>query len=163
MNGVAAARLAAGAARQVPGVGCALVAVLTHHVWQAVTLAAAAPAVAVAGGRAGGGLAAQPVAHTLWNDSKACGGVVCRALFGTEPTYFCSPAAWRCHSNPVCSSGRPDLRCGTGRADTRRSGSRRRRGPTCRCCCYTRRADTVRQARRGCHSNQVSTRRSGRL
>lgn len=80
-----------------------------------------------------------------------------------ESTYFCSRAVWRCHSNPVCSSGRPGLRCGAGRADTGRSGSRRSLGPTCRCCCYTDRAGTARPPLRGFHSNQGSTRHSGRL
>lgn len=49
MNGVAVARHAAVAARHVPGVGCALIAVLTHHVWQAVTLTATTIAVTVIG------------------------------------------------------------------------------------------------------------------
>lgn len=47
MVGVAVTRLAAVAARHVPGVGRALIAVLTNHVWQAVTLAAAAVTVTV--------------------------------------------------------------------------------------------------------------------
>lgn len=80
-----------------------------------------------------------------------------------QSTHFCSPAAWRCHSNPVCSSGRPGPRCGAGRADTRRSASRTSPGPTCRCCCCTDRAGTARPPRRGFHSNQVSTRHSGHL
>lgn len=47
MVGVAVTRLAAVAARHVPGVGRALIAVLTNHIWQAVTLTAAAVAVTV--------------------------------------------------------------------------------------------------------------------
>lgn len=47
--GVAAARLAAAAARHVPRVGCALAAVLADHVGQAAALPAAALTVAVAG------------------------------------------------------------------------------------------------------------------
>lgn len=66
MIGVAAARLAAASARHVPGVGRALIAVLTGHIRQTVTLAAAAVALAVVGGRAGGRLTAQVVANTLW-------------------------------------------------------------------------------------------------
>ena len=68
MQEVAGAALAAEAARHVPGVGRAAVAVLTDHVGQAVTLPAAPVAVTVAGGRTAGRLAAQLVAHTL------CGG-----------------------------------------------------------------------------------------
>lgn len=65
MIGVAAARLTAAAARHVPGVGCTLVAVLADDVGQAVALTAAAVAVTVVGRRAGGGDAAQVVAHAL--------------------------------------------------------------------------------------------------
>lgn len=45
--GVAAAGLAAVAAPHVPRVGRAAIAVLTRHIWQAATLAAAAVAVTV--------------------------------------------------------------------------------------------------------------------
>lgn len=47
MKRVAVAQLAAVSARQVPRVGCALVAVLANHIWEAATLAAAAVTVAV--------------------------------------------------------------------------------------------------------------------
>lgn len=65
MFGVAVAGLTAAAARHVPGVGGAAVAVLTDHVGEAVTLTAAALAVTVAGRRTAGGVAAQLVTHTL--------------------------------------------------------------------------------------------------
>lgn len=65
MFGVAVAGLTAAAARHVPGVGRAAVAVLTDHVGEAVTLTAAAVAVTVTGGRTAGGIAAQLVTNTL--------------------------------------------------------------------------------------------------
>lgn len=63
--GVTVAGLTPLSARHVPGVGRALVAVLTNHIGQAVTLAAAAVAVTVAGRWTAGGLAAQTVADAL--------------------------------------------------------------------------------------------------
>lgn len=65
MIGVAIAGLAPRPTRHVPGVGCTAVTLLTNHVGQAVALAAAALAVAVARRRAAGGLAAQTVADAL--------------------------------------------------------------------------------------------------
>lgn len=71
--GVTVAGLAPCAACNVPGVGCAAVTVLTNHVAQAVALAAAALAVAVAWRRAAGGLATQTVADALWREKKKRG------------------------------------------------------------------------------------------
>lgn len=65
MFGVAVAGLTAMAARHVPGVRRAAVAVLTDHVRKAVTLSAAAVAVTVARCRTAGGIAAQLVTNTL--------------------------------------------------------------------------------------------------
>lgn len=81
----------------------------------------------------------------------------------TQCTHSCSPAAWRFRSSPVCSSRRRCPRCDTGSADIRPFGRRRTPGPTCRCCCCTDRADTLRPPPRGFHSNQVSTHHSEHL
>lgn len=70
MFGVAVAALTAGAAGHVPGIGGAAVAVLTDNVGQAVTLTAAAIAVAVAGGRTAGLVGSQCVTNTLCDHKK---------------------------------------------------------------------------------------------
>lgn len=74
MIGVTVAGLAPGPACNVPGVGCAAVTVLTNYIGQAVTLTAAALAVAVTWRWAAGRLAAQTVADALWSKKKGRGG-----------------------------------------------------------------------------------------